>query len=60
MTKPRKRQRRSGGNTADPDRQPANLDHRKGHRSFLRDGLPELQRGGRGGTQAGRGRFRDR
>ena len=59
MSKPRRR-RRGGGNAADPDRQPANLDHRKGHRSFLRDGLPELQRGGRWGARAERGRSRVR
>ena len=62
MSKPRRR-RRGGGNAADPDRQPANLDHRKGHRSLLRAGLPELQRGGRGaprGGGGGRGRYRER
>ena len=62
MTKPRKRRRR-GGDPQDPDRQPANLDHRKGHRSHLRDGLPELQRGGRPGGYRSNdrgGRYRDR
>ena len=55
MSKPRKR-RRSGGESHDPDRQPANLDHRKGHRSYLRDGLPELPRGGRPGGSRANGR----
>jgi hypothetical protein len=48
MTKTRKR-RRPSAESQGPDRQPTNLDHRKGHRSFLRAGLPELYRGSGGG-----------
>ena len=46
MTKPRRR-RRGNAQPQDPDRQPANLDHRKGHNSYLRAGLPEFARVGR-------------
>ena len=62
MNKPRNRSRRSGNNNGDPkdpDRQPANLDHRKGHRSLLRDGLPDLQRGRSAGNRPDRSRSRD-
>ena len=57
MSKPRRR-RRGNAQSQDPDRQPANLDHRKGHSSYLRAGLPEFARSGRPGPRHGRRRDR--
>lgn len=40
MNQRRRRRRRATGETPPDARQPANVDHRKGHRSHLRDGFP--------------------
>jgi hypothetical protein len=39
-TNQRRRRRRAAGDAPPEGGQPANVDHRKGHRSHLRDGFP--------------------